>query len=362
MAFATKFAAQVEVKTFTDSQVSELQSSVNSWARAGNMTGFLTARTHGDRVASEIMASASGDGRRSAPGRRPTARRPEIPEDANPTLRRRELGRRLRELRKGLGLTVEDVGEQLLCSATKISRLETGARRASLRDVRDLCRLYQVTDETETERLMALARQALEPGWWTKYEESFLTPLLGLEQEAVAITSFSMYYVPGLLQTGDYARAIIKGIERKIEPDALERRVEARLHRQLLLEKETPPQYRALLDEAVLRRQVGGSMTMQGQLDKMLACVRDEKAVIQVIPFEAGAHEGADSYFDLLEFGDDSQQRPVVFIESLISNRYFERPVEIMRYREALEFLRDTALSPRDSTSLITKIRNAHGA
>jgi len=284
------------------------------------------------------------------------------PEGANPTVRQRELGMRLRELRNGLGLTVEDVAERLLCSATKISRLETGTRRASLRDVRDLCGIYGVADQSDADELMDLARQAREPGWWSKYDEPVLSPLLGLEQEAIAITSYSMYYVPALIQTSDYARAIIKGIERKIDPAALDQRVEARLRRQGLLEQETPPRYRALLDEAVLRRQVGGPAAMQEQLDKILKSAADEKATVQVIPFDVGAHASTDSNFDFLEFGENSPQRTVVFVEGLFSNRYQERPIEIERYREALEYLRDAALSPRDSTSLITEIRSTHTA
>jgi transcriptional regulator with XRE-family HTH domain len=269
---------------------------------------------------------------------------------------------RLRELRNGLGLTVEDVGEQLLCSATKISRLETGARRASLRDVRDLCRIYQVADQPEADLLMELARQARQAGWWTQYDEPVLSPLLGLEQEAVAITSFSMYHVPALLQSGDYARAIIKAIERRIDPGILDQRAEARLRRQRLLEQEIPPRFRAVLDEAVLHRQVGGAGIMHAQLDKILARSRDEKATVQVIPWDAGAHASSDSNFDFLEFGENSRQTPVVFVEGLFSNRYLERPVEIERYREAIEYLRDAALSPRDSISLIEKIRDTHKA
>jgi transcriptional regulator with XRE-family HTH domain len=276
----------------------------------------------------------------------------------NPTVRQRELGIRLREFRNALGMTVEDVAERLLCSATKISRLETGTRRASLRDVRDLCGIYGITDQAEADSLMKLASQAREPGWWTKYDEPILSPLLGLEQEAVVITSYSMYYVPALLQTGDYARAIIRGIERKIEPHVLDQRVDARLRRQELLEQETPPRYRALLDEAVLRRQVGGPAVMQAQLDKLLKSAADGKAAVQVIPFDAGAHASTDSNFDFLEFGEGSRQRPVVFVEGLFHNRYQERPMEIERYREAVEYLRDAALSPRDSTSLITQIRS----
>ncbi len=309
-------------------------------------------------VPSQAVASASGDGQgpsqaAPAPRRRPAS------ESANPTVRQRELGMRLRELRTGLGLTVEAVGDQLLCSATKISRLETGARRASLRDVRDLCGIYGVTDPAETEELMKLARQARQPGWWTQYDEPGLSPLLGLEQEAIAITTFSMYCVPALLQTIDYARVITRGVERKMNADVLEQRVEVRMRRQQLLERTAPPRYRALLDEAVLRRQVGGAAVMEAQLDKILKCIADEKAAVQVIPFDLGAHASSDSNFTFLEFGENLQ-KPVVFLEGLSSNRYQERPIEIERYREAIEYLRDAALSLRDSASLITQLRGTY--
>jgi transcriptional regulator with XRE-family HTH domain len=269
---------------------------------------------------------------------------------------------RLRELRNDLGLTVEDVGRAMLCSATKISRLETGTRRASPRDVRDLCRIYGVTDQAEADKLMELARQSRESGWWTQYDEPLLSPLLGLEQEAAAITQFSMYFVPAQLQTSDYARTLIRAVERKMQPEVLEQRVEARMRRQQLFEGDAPPRYRVLLDEAVLQRQVGGRAVMRAQLDKILDSAASGKATVQVIPFDAGAHASTDSNFSLLEFGEDLQQGPVVFLEGLFSNRYLERPTEIERYREAVEYLRDAALSLQDSASLITKIRSAHYA
>jgi transcriptional regulator with XRE-family HTH domain len=277
-------------------------------------------------------------------------------------VRQRELGMRLRELRNALGLTVEEVGEQLLCSATKISRLETGARRASPRDVRDLCRIYGVTDEAQTGQLMELARQAREPGWWARFDEPILSPLIGLEQEAASITVFSVYWVPGLLQTGDYARAMIKSIERKIDPAVLEQRVEARLLRQSLLDGSTPPRYRALLDEAVLHRRVGGPAVMRTQLDRILDRAAEQKVTVQVIPFDTGAHASTDSNFELFEFSQESVQRPVIFVEGLYTNRYLERPAEIERYREAIEYLRDAALNPRDSLSLIAEIRSQYTA
>jgi Domain of unknown function (DUF5753)/Helix-turn-helix domain len=248
------------------------------------------------------------------------------------------------------------VARDLMCSPTKISRLETGARRANPRDVRDLCRLYGIADQAKADELMELARQAHETAWWTQYE-GFFSPLLGLEQDATTITSYSMFHVPALLQTGDYARAIIKGIERKMQQDVLDERVEARLRRQELLERLTPPRFLALLDEAVLYRQVGSPAIMVAQLDKALACIQHEKVTIQVIPFQADIHASVDSNFDFLEFGDESHKHPVVYVEALAGARYYERPVEIARYREAIDYLRGSALSPHDSTGLITKIR-----
>src|ERR1700722_8686110 len=165
----------------------------------------------------------------------------------SPTVRRRELGRRLRELRNAHDLTVEDVAEKLLCSATKISRLETGARRPSLRDVRDLCDLYAVDPSTAAE-FMELARATREPVWWTQYEDLKLDPYLGLEQDAIAITSFTTYYLPALLHTEPTPGELIKAIGRKMAPAVHKRRVEARIRRPRFREKETPPRYRVLLD------------------------------------------------------------------------------------------------------------------
>jgi transcriptional regulator with XRE-family HTH domain len=266
---------------------------------------------------------------------------------------------RLRALRASRGLTAEDVGRELLCSAAKISRIETGARQAALRDVRDLCRLYEV-DEATTEDLMTLASQAREPSWWSQYKDLQLEPFIGLEQEAVAITTYGMYYVPSLLQTEQYARSLIRAIQRKMDPQILEERVEARIRRQQILDRPDPPRYRALLDEAVLYRQIGGRSVLAEQLSKVLAAVAADKASVQVIPFTAGAHASADSNFDLLEFGKDYGQDSVVFVESLISNLYQERPAEVARYREAIEYLRESALSLPESVALITRLRDTY--
>jgi len=275
----------------------------------------------------------------------------------SPTVRQRELGKRLRELRNTHGLTVEEVAEKLLCSATKISRLETGARRPSLRDVRDLCSLYGVEESVSTD-LMTLARDAREQGWWTEYDDLKLDPLVGLEQNATSITCYSMYWVPALLQTPEYAAAIIKAIAPKMDAQVQQQRVEARLRRQQLLEDTSRPRYRVLLDEGVLWRPVGGPALMASQLARILGAVQQDKVTIQVIPFDAGAHAAADSYFILLDFDfDDSNLSPVVFLESLTGIHLLEQKKDIARYREAVEYLRDSALSPRDSLLLISERR-----
>lgn len=276
--------------------------------------------------------------------------------DLSPTIRQRELGMRLREFRTAKGLTVEEVAKELLCSPTKISRGETGARRATLRDVRDLCQIYGVDAETSAE-LMKLAREARQPGWWTKYDDLKITPFIGMEQAATAITCFGMYFVPALIQTEDYAREIIKGIAPKIEEDTLSQRVEARMIRQKLLYQPKPPKYRALLDEAVLHRQVGGPSVMKAQLDKMLSSMREERAAVQVIPYEVGAYGAIDSNFDYLEFAD-TMLPDLVFVEGLVSHLYLERQEELERYREALDYLRDEALNLRDSAKKIEEIRD----
>lgn len=277
----------------------------------------------------------------------------------SPTVRQRELGKRLRELRGLHDLTVEDVAEKLLCSATKVSRLETGARRPSLRDVRDLCVLYGVDEATSIE-LMSLARGAREQGWWTQYEDLNLDPLIGLEQDAIAITCYSMYYMPALLQTEDYARTIIKAIAPKIDTAIHQQRVEVRMRRQQLLDNAERPRYRVLLDEAALRRRVGGPAVMAAQFDKVLDAARQGKAAVQVIPFEVGEYAAVDAYFVLLDFDEDSNLSPVVFIEGLTGNQYIERKADIARYREAIESLRDSALSLRDSLSLMQELREAY--
>jgi transcriptional regulator with XRE-family HTH domain len=274
----------------------------------------------------------------------------------SPTARQRELGTRLRGLRNEHNLTVEDVAERLLCSATKISRLETGARRPSLRDVRDLCGIYEVDASTSAE-LMSLAKEARAAGWWTQYDDLNLDPLIGLEDAATTITCYSMFYMPGLLQTREYAQGIISIVAPKMDPHVVQQRVDARLRRQQLLSRDSGPRYNVLLDENVIRRGVGDPELIAAQLEKVLNTINAGRAVVQVIPFSAGAYATADGYFVLLEFEDRADLWPVVYIEGLAGNQYLDRKGDIARYRECIDYLKARALSPQESESLIAKTR-----
>jgi transcriptional regulator with XRE-family HTH domain len=172
-------------------------------------------------------------------------------EERKATLRQRELSMRLRRLREERALSVGQVADQLMFSASKLSRIETGARRVNLRDVRDLCQIYAVSEQ-EAAQLMDLARRAGEDGWWAHYEDLGVGPYFDLEQEAKAITYYSMSYIYGLLQSDDYARAIIRGVYPHMDDQVLKERVEARIRRQELLERADRPRVRVLMDEAVL--------------------------------------------------------------------------------------------------------------
>jgi transcriptional regulator with XRE-family HTH domain len=253
---------------------------------------------------------------------------------------------------------VEDVADKLMCSTAKISRMETGARRPVLRDVRDLCGLYNV-DESVAAELMKLTREAREQGWWTQYEDLDLYPYIGLEQDASSITAYSVLYLHGLVQTEDYARAIIKAILPKIDPAILQQRVEARLRRQDLLEQASPPSYRLLLDEAALHRPVGSPALMAAQIAKILELSAAGKVRMQVIPFAAGAYSVADISFTLLEFSEPVLP-PVVFVEGLVGSPYYERQADVARYRESIENIRDSALSPRESEKLLLEMQKTY--
>jgi transcriptional regulator with XRE-family HTH domain len=250
---------------------------------------------------------------------------------------------------------VDDVARELICSSAKISRIETGKRSPTLRDVRDLCRLYKVS-QAEQDRLMIVARESKEQGWWNRFDDLEIEFLIGLEIEAKRISSYESANLPWAFQTEEYARAIIKGILPRIDDRILDERVAARMKRQELFRSPNSPHLWALIDESAFHRAVGGKRVTKEQMSKILDVADAPNVTMQVVPFEAGAHPGLDNTFTLLEF-DKSVLGSVVFIENLAGNLYLEREAEIERYREVLEHLKACALSPTNSARWVNEIK-----
>ncbi|MER5418733.1 helix-turn-helix domain-containing protein [Streptosporangium roseum] len=272
----------------------------------------------------------------------------------NPTLRRRQLASRLRELREQAGKSIKEAAEQLECSPAKISRIETAQRGALPRDVRDLCLFYGMTEQPQIDALMSLAREAKQQVWWQETEDVDFRPFLGLEIDATSISEYETTTVPGLLQTEEYARAIIKGYLPRMDPDVLEERVTYRLRRQERLHGPQPPKYWVLLDESVLHRHVGGADVMRKQLEHIEKTSELPHVTIQVIPFTVGAHMGFDSAFVLLEFSDPTIG-DTVYLDTLMGSFYLEKAKELERFRETLNHLRAVALSPQESAVHIAR-------
>jgi transcriptional regulator with XRE-family HTH domain len=275
---------------------------------------------------------------------------------SSPTVRRRELGALLRGLRADAGLTVEQVAESLLCSPSKISRLETGQRGASPRDIRDLCDLYRVTDRGQRDHLAELASEGRAQAWWQPFDLPYAT-YVGLEAEAASIRNFAPGVFHGLLQTADYTRAVHEGGMPQLAPAVIEQRIVVLRGRQAILTREDPPppQLWAIVDEAVLHRPVGGPAVMAAQLDHVMATCDLPNVTVQVIAYEAGAHPALNSTFTLLEFTGPAPG--VVHVEGLVGQLYFERPPDVQRYQEVFDRLSGFALSEQRSVDLIAKIR-----
>jgi transcriptional regulator with XRE-family HTH domain len=278
-----------------------------------------------------------------------------VPEErrstGSPTVRRRELGGLLRTLRNDRGMTVEQVAAALLCSPSKVSRMETGHRGATARDVRDLCDLYKVVDPDERARMGRLAAEGKQQGWWQAYELDYFATYVGLEEDATATKNFQSTTVPGLLQTEGYARAMHESGVPEFTPERVEQIVQARLTRQQSLSKTPPLRLWAILDEPVLHRLVGGFHVMRDQLQQMVEAAALPNVTIQVIPFSAGAHPAMESSFDILEFGGTTPS--LVYVEGLIGYMYLERPQDLLRYEEVFERLSTIALTPQESVELI---------
>lgn len=269
-----------------------------------------------------------------------------------PTVRRRRLAGELRRLREKAALTIDEVGEKLECSSSKISRIETGHVGVTPRDARDLLALYGVHGD-EQEALVQLAREARKRGWWHAYNEVFTGAFVGLEADASSLRAFQALLVPGLLQTERYAYAVIRAMRPGAVDSEIERRVAARMARQRLLRDPNPPEYWAIIDEAVLHRVVGSREVMAEQFTQMSEIARLPHVTIQVVPFEAGAHSGMEGPFLILGFPEMADP-DVVYVDSTNSGFYLELESDVRRYSLMFDHLRAAALKPEDSIEAIT--------
>ncbi|MEE6259689.1 helix-turn-helix domain-containing protein [Plantactinospora sonchi] len=251
------------------------------------------------------------------------------------------LGSQLRKLREATGVSRDDAGWEIRASGSKISRMELGRVGFKERDVADLLTLYQVTDESERAALLALARQANNPGWWHRYGDvlpHWFQSYLGLETAATLIRTYEVQYVPGLLQTREYARAVVLLAHDGAPAEEIERRVNLRMDRQKILRRPDAPHLWVVVDEAALRRPIGGVDVMRGQIEYLVEASKLPNVTIQVIPFRAGGHAGAGGAFSLLRFPD--QELPdVVYMEQLTSALYLDKRDDVDYYAAAMERL-----------------------
>lgn len=279
-----------------------------------------------------------------APTARPAG--PPVPDPAasGPTALRIALGSRLRRLREAHGITCEAAGQVIRASASKISRLEHGRVSMKQRDLADLLTLYGVTGEAERANVLRLAREAARPGWWHQYGEvlpGWFEFYMGLEAAASRIRIYEMQFVPGLLQTPEYARAVIRGGHPAAPEDEITRRVSLRMKRQQILSRPegaelTPPKLWAVVDETALRRRLGGPGVMEAQLERLIELASEPNIALYVVPLQSGYHAAAAGSFSILRFAPP-ELPDVVYLEQLTSAQYLDKRRDVDHYSAVMD-------------------------
>lgn len=277
----------------------------------------------------------------------------------SPVVHRRRLRAELRRARQDAGLTQEQVAEAMDWSLSKVIRIEAGSVGISTNDLKALLRHYHVLDADRTDELVALARAARERAWWSVYRDvapAGLLQLIGYETAASITRNFETLLVPGLLQTEEYARAVIRQWEEGAPAERVDSLVEIRMRRQELLDRADPPLLFFILDEAVVRRLIGGKSIMRRQIRRLVEAAARPNITMELVPFTAGAHPGLKGPFVVLEFPDPADD-DVLYLESargdLISR---DVPEEVLAYREAFEVLRGKSLGSDDSVAYLDKL------
>ncbi|RCG20199.1 XRE family transcriptional regulator [Sphaerisporangium album] len=297
---------------------------------------MITARAEGDETPLNMMARERGSS----------------------TVLRILLGSQLRRRRESRNITLEAAGHSIRASHSKISRMELGRVSFRMRDVADLLTLYGVTDESEREALLSLVAQANRPGWWHNFDDvlpNWFEAYVGLEEAATRIRSYEVQFVPGLLQTEGYARAVVMLGHPDGPEDEIQRRVDLRMARQKLLERDNPPHLWAVIDEAALRRPLGGPDVMRGQIKHLLEAIASPTVTVQVMPFSAGGHAAAGGPFSILRFAERDLP-DVVYLEQLTSAIYLDKREDLDRYQAVMERLCLDAIPVSDTRKALTRI------
>jgi transcriptional regulator with XRE-family HTH domain len=276
---------------------------------------------------------------------------------STPTVRHRRLAAELRRLRESAGLTQEDVSERTGKDRSTLYRLENAQQRPQRSTLIQLLDLYG-TDQERRADLLALLREASQRGWMQPHRSDLpeiYSDYISFESEARSVSNYESLFIPGLLQTEDYTRAVIRGILPHASTAQVDSRVTARMERQALLTADNPPQLWAIMDEAAARRIVGGPAVMREQLARVRDTAALPNVTVQVIPYGAGAHPGMPGSFIVLEFPDPADQS-LVYIDSMAGDLFLEDDREIRRYILMFEHLRAAALRPDESVTLLAAI------
>ncbi|HEY0936598.1 MAG TPA: helix-turn-helix transcriptional regulator [Trebonia sp.] len=295
---------------------------------------------------------------KAAPGGGPVLNLASLTGVGSPTVLRILLGAQLRRLRESRGITLEDAGDVIRASHSKMSRLESGRVGFKDRDIVDLFKYYGVTDQAQLQSLREIAARANSRGWWHDYSDilpSWFEEYISLEQAAVEIRGYEVQFVPGLLQTADYARAVT--LLSYSNPKEIGRRVSLRMARQARLSAAEPVTLGMVLDEATLIRPIGGPSVMRTQLRYLIELSQRPNVTIQVLPFKAGGHAAAGGPFSVLHFAE-SDLSDVVYLEQLASAQYLEKPDLVRKYQTVMERLRLEAATPADSLSKLQAVLN----
>ncbi|MFD4480377.1 helix-turn-helix domain-containing protein [Streptomyces sp. NPDC058471] len=279
------------------------------------------------------------------------------PAHPRPTVRRRKVGGELRRLREAAGVKAEEAAERIGGDKSKISRQENGRQGISKLEMEALLDLYRVEDPKVRTALITMAREGRRKGWWAQYGDVLpvgFQERLAIESDAVRILAFQPLLVPGLLQTKSYAEVLIRGVEKDASEADRETLMAVRMSRQEILKGDDAPQYVCVLDEAVLRREIGGPKVMAEQLEQLLEISNPPRLTIQVIPFSEGWHAGLDGPFSVYTY-PDPMDLDVVNLDYLDGALYLEEDGPVGRYQLAFDEIRAAAPSHRKSMDLITQ-------